>query len=132
MVVSNSRHIDNLSTPFLQAHQHQFASFSPFCKRFEDEGLLIKRMKRIIIMQWIKILWNNSFINTIWLTLLCRNSGATHLAQPGLMEGKLAGWLAEKIWINFEFLKFTIDQNFKFSLHLNKLQRYYSIWMHSS
>ena len=25
-------------TAFLQAFQHQFASFSPFCKQFEDES----------------------------------------------------------------------------------------------
>ena len=28
----------NLLAPILQAYQHQFASFSLFCKRFEDEN----------------------------------------------------------------------------------------------
>ena len=38
--------IINLSTPFLQAYQHQFASFSPFCKQFEDESLVIKDKRK--------------------------------------------------------------------------------------
>ena len=56
---------------------------------------------------WINALQNNNFINPTWLPLLCRNSGAIHIAQPGL-----AGRQADKIQVNFEFLKFTIDQNF--------------------
>ena len=61
--VSNSKHIDNyadytvadyigfawvinLLTPFLQACQYQFASFSPFCKQFEDKSQLIKDKRK--------------------------------------------------------------------------------------
>ena len=33
----------NLSTPFLQAYQHQFA---PFCKQFENESWVIKDKRK--------------------------------------------------------------------------------------
>ena len=36
----------NLLTPFLQAYQHQFASFSPFCKWFEDKSQLMKDKRK--------------------------------------------------------------------------------------
>ena len=32
----------DLLTPFLQAYPHQFAGFSPFCKRFDDKSYIIK------------------------------------------------------------------------------------------
>ena len=51
----------------------------------------------------------HSFINPMQLPLLCRNSRAVALAEPGFT----AGWLADKMWVNFEFLKFTVDQIFK-------------------
>ena len=44
--------------------------------------------------QWINVLRNNSFVNPTRLPLLCRNSRAVALAEPGLMAGCLAGWLA--------------------------------------
>ena len=44
--------------------------------------------------QWINIFRNNSFVNPTRLPLLCRNSGAVALAEPGLTAGWLAGWLA--------------------------------------
>ena len=47
------------------------------------------------------------------LPLLCRNSRAIALAEPGLMAGWLAGWLADEMRINFKFLKFIVDQIFK-------------------
>ena len=40
--------------------------------------------------QWMNVLWNNSFVNPMWLPLLFRNSRAVALAQPGLMSGLLA------------------------------------------
>ena len=40
--------------------------------------------------QWINVFWNNSFVNPTRLPLLCRNSRAVALAEPGLT----AGWLA--------------------------------------
>ncbi len=32
-------------------------------------------------------------------------SGALHLAQPGLMAGRQAGWLADEIQVNFKIFK---------------------------
>ena len=42
--------------------------------------------------QWINIFRNNSFVNPTRLPLLCRNSRAVALAEPGLT----AGWLADR------------------------------------
>ena len=42
--------------------------------------------------QWINVFRNNSFINPTRLPLLCRNSRAVALAEPGLT----AGWLADR------------------------------------
>ena len=41
--------------------------------------------------QWINVLRNNSFVNPTQLPLLCRNSRAIALAEPGLTAGRLAG-----------------------------------------
>ena len=60
------------------------------------------------MVQWIHVLQNNSFINTARLFLLHRNSRTIALVQPGLT----AGWLADKIWVYFKFLKYVIDQIF--------------------
>ena len=46
------------------------------------------------MVQWINIFWNNSFVNPIQIPLLCKNSRAVALVQPGLTVGKQAGWLA--------------------------------------
>ena len=51
--------------------------------------------------QWVNRLWNNIFINPPPLPLSCEISGALHLPQLGLM----AGWLADKIQVNFEIFK---------------------------
>ena len=59
--------------------------------------------------QWINVLWNNSFVNPTQLPLLCRNSRAVVLAEPGLT----AGWLADKMQVNFKFLKFVVDRIFE-------------------
>ena len=57
------------------------------------------------MVQGINILRNNSFVNLTRLPLLCRNSRAVALAELGLT----AGWLADKIWVNFKFLKFIVE-----------------------
>ena len=62
--------------------------------------------------QWINVFRNNSFVNPMRLPLLCRNSRAVALAEPGLTAGWLAGWLIDKIRVNFKFLKFIIDRIF--------------------
>ena len=50
--------------------------------------------------QWINVFRNNSFVNPTRLPLLCRNSRAVALVEPGLMAGwqagRLAGWLADR------------------------------------
>ena len=51
--------------------------------------------------QWVNRLRNKIFVNPPPLPLLCEISGALHLAQPGLT----AGWLADKIQVNFEIFK---------------------------
>ena len=58
--------------------------------------------------QWINVLRNNSFVNPMQLSLLCRNSRAIALAEPGLT----AGWLADEMQVNFKFLKFIVDRIF--------------------
>ena len=44
--------------------------------------------------QWINVFRNNRFVNPTRLPLLCRNSRAVALAEPGLTAGWQAGWLA--------------------------------------
>ena len=58
--------------------------------------------------QWINVLQNNSFVNPMRLPLLRRNSRAVALAA-----GRLAGWLADEMRVNFKILKFIVDQIFK-------------------
>ena len=62
--------------------------------------------------QWINVLRNNRFVNPMRLPLLCRNSGAVALVEPGLTAGCLAGWLIDEMRVNFKFLKFIIDRIF--------------------
>ena len=59
--------------------------------------------------QWINVFRNNSFVNPTRLPLLCRNSRAVALVEPGPTAGWLAGWLIDKIQVNFKILKFIID-----------------------
>ena len=53
--------------------------------------------------QWTNLNRNNIFVR---LPLLCEKSGAIHLAEPGLMAGRqagrLAGWKADEIQVNFK------------------------------
>ena len=73
------------------------------------------------MVQWINVLRNNSFVNPTRLPLLCRNSRAVALAEPGLtagwlagwLAGQLASWLADEMWVNFNFLKFIVVRIFK-------------------
>ena len=43
------------------------------------------------MVQWVNRLWNNIFINSPPLPLLCEISGALHLAQLSLTAVWLAG-----------------------------------------
>ena len=69
--------------------------------------------------QWINVFQNNSFVNPTQLSLLCRNSRAVALVEPGLTAGWLAGWL--EIRVNFKFLKFIIDRIFIFFAVFNNV-----------
>ena len=69
------------------------------------------------MVQWINALRNNSFVNPTRLPLLCRNFRTVALAEPGLTTG----WLIDKMRVNFEFLKFIIDQIFKLFAAFNKV-----------
>ena len=71
--------------------------------------------------QWINVFRNNSFVNPTRLPLLCRNSRAVALAEPGLTAGWLAGWLIDEIRVNFKFLKFIIDRIFMLFAVFNKV-----------
>ena len=53
--------------------------------------------------QWINVFWNNSFVNPTGLALLCRNSRAVALVEPGLTAGWQAGWLIDEMQVNFKF-----------------------------
>ena len=44
-------------------------------------------MKRKSMAQWMN-LWNNGFVNPMPFPMLCENSGAVHLALPGLTAGR--------------------------------------------
>ena len=55
--------------------------------------------------QCVNRLQNNIFVNPPPLPLSCEISRALHLAQPGLMAGRQAGWLADEIQVNFKIFK---------------------------
>ena len=43
------------------------------------------------MVQWINVHWNNSFVNPTQLPLLCEETGALAIVEPGLTTGKQAG-----------------------------------------
>ena len=56
--------------------------------------------------QWVNHLRDNIFVNLPPLPLSCEISGALHLAQLGLIAGKLAaGRQADEIQVNFKIFK---------------------------
>ena len=67
--------------------------------------------------QWVNCLRNNIFVNPLPLPLLCKISGTLHLAQPGLMAGRLAGRKADEIQVNFEIFKIVYRLKYS-SFHL--------------
>ena len=72
--------------------------------------------------QWINVFRNNSFVNPTRLRLLCRNSRAIALVEPGLTAGWRAGWLADRRNAGkFQILKFIIDQIFILFAEFNKV-----------
>ena len=70
-----------------------------------------RRMKGIVMAQWVNRLRNNIFVNPPPSTLLCEISGALHLAQPGLTAGRLG---------EFEILEFATDRHIRHFATFNK------------
>ena len=63
--------------------------------------------------QWINDFQNNSFVNPKRLPLLCKNSRAISLVEPGLTAGWLDGWLAGRRNAgNFQIIKIHCRSNF--------------------
>jgi len=67
--------------------------------------------------QWIKLLWNNSFVNWTWLAnFLGEKSGAIALVLLGLMAGRQNS----AQFRNFQ--NYVLDKIFEFLLRLTKVQ----------
>ena len=49
-----------------------------------------RRIKGIVMAQWVNRPWNNIFVNPMPLPLSCEISGALHLVQLGLTVGRQA------------------------------------------
>ena len=72
--------------------------------------------------QWINVFRNNSFVNPTRLLLLCRNSRAIALAEPGLTAGWQAGWLADRRNVGkFQIFKIHYRSNFILFAAFNKV-----------
>ena len=60
-------------------------------------------------MQWTNLQRIKRFINQTQFYITCEKSGGLHLAELGLMAGRLAfqqaGSLVDKIWARFKILK---------------------------
>ena len=41
--------------------------------------------------QWIKVLWNDGFVNLTRLLLLCEKTGVLAIVEPGLTAGRSLG-----------------------------------------
>ena len=82
-------------------------------------------MKRHSMAQWMNLHRNNSFINWTWLPLLCERFGAILLVLVGLMAVRQS----DKIVVDFEIFKILYRSiaSLRFSLHLSKVQCYYSV-----
>ena len=68
--------------------------------------------------QWINVFRNNSFVNPTRLPLLCRNSRAVALAEPG----RTVGWLADRQnACKFQIFKIHYRSNFYTFAVFNKV-----------
>ena len=68
---------------------------------FSEQRRILKDEKNIMV-QWMNLHWNNSFINRTRLPLLCENSGAIFLVLVGPTAGSLAGQQSEELLVDFE------------------------------
>ena len=64
--------------------------------------------------QWTNLQRIEKFVNPTRLYITCGKSGGLHLAEPGVMAGRLAGQLM-KFGRGLKFLKLALDQNIRFS-----------------
>ena len=51
--------------------------------------------------QWINVLWNNCFVNSLVVTCLCDKTRAVALAQPDFMASRLT----DEMLLHLEFFK---------------------------
>ena len=65
--------------------------------------------------QWVNCLRNNIFVNPLPLPLLCKISGALHLAQPGLT----AGWQTKYRRFS-KFSKLAVGRNIRLVASFNQ------------
>ena len=73
-----------------------FSKFRAFYwNKEEEEGMA----------QWTNLQWIIRFVNQMLLYITCEKSWGLHLAEPGLMAGRLVAWLVDKIWARLEILK---------------------------
>ena len=84
----------NLSTPFLQVYQNQFASYLPFRKPFEDESYVIKDKSD-------KSSLEQQFHKSDMITFVAQKfRNHAPIYNQVLFQ---VDWLADKIWVNFNF-----------------------------
>ena len=56
--------------------------------------------------QWMNLQRIKRFMNPTRLYITCEKFGSLHPAEPSLTAGRQAGWLAGKIWVRLEILKY--------------------------
>ena len=69
------------------------------------------------MVQWTNLQRTKKFVNSMKLYRTCEKSGGLHVAEPGLMAGRQAGRLADKIWVRFEILKVDFPLRLSKALH---------------
>ena len=77
------------------------------------------------MVQWINVLRNNSFINPLRSSLLCKQTAAIALVQVG-SYGRLAGCQADEMLLHLEILKVYAGQNLGNLMAFRKVQCHYS------
>ena len=68
------------------------------------------------MVQWINLNRNNSFVNRMWLPLLCEKSGAILLVLVGLTVGRQA----DQIQVDSKILELSTDCTVKIFTEFNE------------
>ena len=55
--------------------------------------------------QWMNLQQVEKFVNWMRLYMTCEKSGSLHQVEPGVMAGRLASRLVDKIWARLKILK---------------------------